>query len=63
MGLGGVCGAGPEGPPNITEGAGQAHTLTGCLRPIHKYHIANGAVLQRGRRQPESAEGGAVEEA
>jgi hypothetical protein len=24
MGLGGFGGAGPEGPPNVTEGAGQA---------------------------------------
>ena len=30
MGLGGVGGAGPEGPPNVTEGAGQAPPLTGC---------------------------------
>ena len=35
MGLGGFGGAGPEGPPNVTEGAGQAQPLTGCLRPIH----------------------------
>ena len=35
MGLGGFGGAGPEGPPNVTEGAGQAPPLTGCLRPIH----------------------------
>ena len=35
MGLGGVGGAGPEGPPNVTEGAGQAPPPTGCLRPIH----------------------------
>ena len=34
MGLGGVGGDGPEGPPNVTEGAGQAPPLTGCLRPI-----------------------------
>ena len=35
MGLGGFGGAGPEGPPNVTEGAGQAPPLTGCLRPFH----------------------------
>ena len=33
MGLGGFGGAGPEGPPNVTEGAGQAPPPTGCLRP------------------------------
>jgi len=34
MGLGGFGGAGPEGPPNVTEGrAGQAPPLTGCSRP------------------------------
>jgi hypothetical protein len=35
MGLGGFGGAGPEGPPNVTEGAGQAPPPTGCLRPFH----------------------------
>ena len=29
MGLGGGWGVGPEGPPNVTEGAGQAPPLTG----------------------------------
>ena len=29
MGLGGFGGAGPEGPPNVTEGAGQAPPQTG----------------------------------
>jgi hypothetical protein len=33
MGLGGFGGAGPEGPPNVTEGAGQAPPPTGCVRP------------------------------
>ena len=33
MGLGGFGGAGLEGPPNVTVGAGQAPPLTGCLRP------------------------------
>ena len=33
MGLGGFGGGGPEGPPNVTEGAGQAPPPTGCLRP------------------------------
>ena len=37
MGLGGFGGAGPEGPPNVTEGAGQAPPPTGCLRP-YSYH-------------------------
>ena len=32
-GPGGFGGAGPEGPPNVTEGAGQAPPQTGCLRP------------------------------
>ena len=32
---GGVGEAGPEVPPNVTEGAGQAPPLTGCLRPFH----------------------------
>ena len=35
MGLGGFGGAGPEGPPNVTEGTGQAPPITGCLRPFH----------------------------
>ena len=30
MGLGGFGGGGPEGPPNVTEGAGQAPPPTGC---------------------------------
>ena len=33
MGLGGFGGAGPEAPPNVTEGAGQAPPPTGCLHP------------------------------
>ena len=37
MGLGGFGGAGPEGPPNVTEGAGQAPPPTGCLRPYSSY--------------------------
>ena len=37
MGLGGFGGAGPEGPPNVTEGAGQAPPPTGCLRPYSYY--------------------------
>ena len=32
MGLGGFGGAGPEGPPNVTEGAGQAPPPTGGVR-------------------------------
>ena len=39
MGLGGVGGGGPEGPPNVTEGAGQAAPLTGCLGPIHLIYL------------------------
>jgi len=36
MGLGGVGGAGPEGPPNVTEGAGQAPPPTaGACALIH----------------------------
>jgi hypothetical protein len=31
MGLGGFGGGGPEGPPNVTEGAGQAPPPTGAL--------------------------------
>ena len=31
MGLGRFGGAGPEAPPNVTEGAGQAPPLTGCF--------------------------------
>ena len=33
MGLERFGGGGPEGPPNVTEGAGQAPPPTGCLRP------------------------------
>ena len=39
MGLGWFGGAGPEGLPNVTEGAGQAPPLTGGLRPFHIYVI------------------------
>ena len=39
MGLGGFGGAGPEGPPNVTEGAGQAPPPTGCLRPYSYIYI------------------------
>ena len=38
MGLGGFGGAGPEGPPKVTEGAGQAPPPTGCLRPYSFVH-------------------------
>jgi hypothetical protein len=46
MGLGGFGGAGPEAPPNVTEGAGQAPPPTGCLRTYSYFITSRLAIVQ-----------------
>ena len=40
MGLGGFGGGSPEGPPNVTEGVGQAPPPTGCPHPYSFRRLA-----------------------
>jgi hypothetical protein len=61
MGLGGFGGAGPEGPPNVTEGAGQAPPPTGCLRPYSFPFLSEGQVTDPTRSvNPERLRAGLV---
>ena len=45
---GGFGGGGPEGCPNVTEGAGQAPPPTGCLRPYSDLSITAAKERRRG---------------
>ena len=52
MGLGGFGGAGPEAPPNVTEGAGQAPPPTGCLRTYSYFITSRLAIVQESCMSP-----------
>ena len=52
MGLGWFGGAGPEGPPNVTEGAGQAPPPTACVRPHYIPHEAAALCAATHNHQP-----------